>query len=288
MRHLILVVDDNADALRTLIDAIGKDHDVLTAADGLDALVLLETQPVHVLLADERMPNMTGTVLLREVRTRYPSVVRLLFTAGSSEMVLDAINTGLAYRYLPKPYTRPEFRDVIKSACDKYERGTVMTQIADLRTESRVRGELVAGRLDRNDARLEAIGKTLDRVDMTLSGTRHQVASVGTRVAEVEQRVDEELSSPGVDVGKVIEEVRRQQSSLSDHEGDIEGLRAQIAAIQGERSSGKPPPTLVEIEEQGAARGLAIERKAKSGIIVAGAIVASAEVVLEVLKHVWK
>ena len=291
--HTILVVDDNPDVLRLLAAAIGNRYVVITAQDGQCALNLLAAKQVHVLIADERMPNMSGTDLLREVRSRHPQVVRLLFTAGSSEGVLEAINTGLAYRYIPKPYTRPEFRDVIQSACDKYTRGTILSQISDARAENQTRSDRMDGRLTRIEDVVTKNTGLITSLAKNLDAARHQVASVGTRVAEVEHRVDEELSSPGVDVNRVIDEVRRQQSSLADHETDISRLEAQIAAIVGAPKpapdgSSKPPPTLATIAEDGEARGEKTEKAAKRGIVLAGGVVVVGEIVLEVLKHVWK
>jgi signal transduction histidine kinase len=75
---------------------------MLFATGGQEALELLATQSVDVIVADTRMPAMSGTELLAEVRQRHPQVVRLTLS-GLEHDVVARSSIGLAYQCLLKP-----------------------------------------------------------------------------------------------------------------------------------------------------------------------------------------
>ncbi len=130
--HTILVVDDEPrvlDALRrTLRDPIYR---VLTAGDGSEALALIAAGGVDVLLSDIDMPGMNGIELVKEVRRRYPEVVRLLLTGDASlDSALDAINDGEVHRYLVKPWKGPHLRQVLADACARLDELRASAQAA--------------------------------------------------------------------------------------------------------------------------------------------------------------
>ena len=74
-KHQILVVDDDLSVRTTLtmlLEASG--YEVTTAADGFEALALLQAQLPDVLLSDLNMPEMSGFELLSNVRQRFPKL----------------------------------------------------------------------------------------------------------------------------------------------------------------------------------------------------------------------
>lgn len=116
----IITVDDDPQVLeaisRDLRSHYGGAHQVLTASSGQQALELLSRlalrdQPVALIAADQRMPNMTGIELLAEARQFAPSAKFLLLTAyADTDVAIRAINDiGLDY-YLLKPWDPPEER----------------------------------------------------------------------------------------------------------------------------------------------------------------------------------
>ena len=121
-KHTILVVDDEPDVVKSIQDLLRFDYKVLGATRAADGLRLLSEQPVHVVLTDQRMPEMTGVDFLRHLRDVHPDMVRLLVTGYADiRAVIDAINEGNVYRYITKPWEPEELQAVVKEAAERYD-----------------------------------------------------------------------------------------------------------------------------------------------------------------------
>jgi response regulator RpfG family c-di-GMP phosphodiesterase len=121
-KHTILVVDDEPDVVKSIQDLLRYDYKVLGATRAADGLRLLSEQPVHVVLTDQRMPEMTGVDFLRHLRDTHPDMVRLLVTGYADiRAVIDAINEGNVYRYITKPWEPEELQAVVREAVERYD-----------------------------------------------------------------------------------------------------------------------------------------------------------------------
>lgn len=116
----ILTVDDDpmvsAAIARDLRSRYGADYRIVRATSGAEALTVLTKlalrgQPVALIAADQRMPEMTGIEMLAQARTQAPGAKYLLLTAyADTDSAIRAINDiGLDY-YLLKPWDPPEER----------------------------------------------------------------------------------------------------------------------------------------------------------------------------------
>lgn len=122
MTYKMLIVDDETANLRLLERLFSRDYECLTASSGSDAIRLLEQHDVAVLLTDQRMPQMTGIELLRHTSRSRPHMVRILLTGYTDVEVLEeAINSGLVYMYVTKPWDNEALKLKISRACDHYE-----------------------------------------------------------------------------------------------------------------------------------------------------------------------
>ena len=122
-KRRILIVDDEEKiiaALRRLLRREG--YDLVTANSGAEALTLLEADPVPLVISDYRMPGMTGVELLREVRERWPSTLRIILS-GYSEVstIIAAINEGEIYKFISKPWNDEEIKLHVRRALEQYE-----------------------------------------------------------------------------------------------------------------------------------------------------------------------
>ena len=119
-RPVLLTVDDDPAVGRALARDLrrrfGETHRIVRAEDGpsaLDALkeLVLRGEPVAVLLADHRMPGMTGVDFLEQAMDLVPSAKRVLLTAyADTDAAIRAINDVDLDRYLLKPWDPPEER----------------------------------------------------------------------------------------------------------------------------------------------------------------------------------
>lgn len=120
--HTILVVDDEPDVVKSVQDLLRLDYRVLGATRAQAALDILRDEDVHVVMTDQRMPDVTGVEFLRQVQGDYPQAIRLLFTGYADiRAVIDAINHGNVYRYITKPWDPEELEAVIRQAIERYE-----------------------------------------------------------------------------------------------------------------------------------------------------------------------
>ena len=121
-RHTLLVVDDEPDVVQSLQDLLRRDYRVLGATRAREGLRLLHEQPVHVVMTDQRMPEISGIDFLRSVRRHRPDAIRLLFTGYADiKAVIDAINEGHVYRYITKPWDPDELLTILHQAGEQYD-----------------------------------------------------------------------------------------------------------------------------------------------------------------------
>ena len=119
-KERVLVVDDEGNARRALRDILSEEgYEVVEAADGEDALQLMESFAPAAVLADVRMPRMDGITLLRKAREQGSDSVFVMMTAFASvEAAVEAMRAG-AENYLVKPLDVNAVLVVLEKALEK-------------------------------------------------------------------------------------------------------------------------------------------------------------------------
>jgi signal transduction histidine kinase len=121
-KHCLLVVDDEPDLVHSVQDLLRYDYRVLGATRAAEGLRIMEQEPVHIVMSDQCMPEMTGVEFLSRLQKRYPDTVRLLFTAYADiKAVINAINQGMVYRYITKPWEPQDLLAVLRQAAEYYD-----------------------------------------------------------------------------------------------------------------------------------------------------------------------
>ena len=117
----VLYVDDEENNLFSFKATFRIKYHVLTALSGDGALGILDKEQVHIIITDQRMPEMTGVEFLEKVLEKYPDPMRILLT-GYADMnaVIDAVNKGKIFHYLAKPWNEKELDLTIQRAYKKY------------------------------------------------------------------------------------------------------------------------------------------------------------------------
>ena len=113
----VLLVDDEVEFLETLIKRMQRrEVDVDGVGSGEEALTILQENPVDVVVVDVRMPDMDGIEVLREVKTRHPSIEVIMLTGYANiEVAVRGMELG-AFDYLMKPIDIDELLYKIEDA----------------------------------------------------------------------------------------------------------------------------------------------------------------------------
>jgi adenylate cyclase len=113
----ILYVDDEEQNLVSFKAAFRREYNIFTARSGQEGLEVLKKESIHLIITDQRMPEMTGVQFLEQAIATYPETIRIVLTGFSdTEAIVDAINTGRIFRYIHKPWNEDELKLTIESA----------------------------------------------------------------------------------------------------------------------------------------------------------------------------
>ena len=105
----LLIIDDEADVVKTLKRMFRRNYNVFTATSAKDGLDIINSKPIQVIISDQRMPGITGTEFFKEVKKDFPDIVRMILTGYADiEAVIDSINLGNVFRYMAKPWEPEE------------------------------------------------------------------------------------------------------------------------------------------------------------------------------------
>lgn len=188
--YKILIVDDEPDVLHSLFLTFRKHYEVLMAHSGEEALDLLESQDIALVIADQRMPGLSGVQLLAHVKEKYPRIMRIILTGHTDVRdAVDAINRGWVYRYVSKPWDNQELLLTVQQALQHY---TVSREL-----------EAHVGELSRLNRELQQAKEALQQENLALK-----------------QEVDAPLGIPGIvgnseELRKVLDMMRQAAPTLA-------------------------------------------------------------------------
>ena len=178
----ILFVDDESFILSSINRFLRKEqYNKLYAENGLQALDLINSNNVSIVVSDLRMPEMNGLELISEVKKRNPDIVRLILS-GSQDIdpIIESINTGEVFRFIPKPVDPPEFKQILNDAIDYYclrtEREALFNELSIKNEElTRANDELLimAKKLQRSEQELRSMTDAAHDAVFMLDDTGH-------------------------------------------------------------------------------------------------------------------
>lgn len=129
--QLVLYVDDETPNLLTFRYAFEREFRVLTAGSAEEALAILRREDVAILVADQRMPGMTGVELCERARAIRPDAARMIMTAYMDiGAAIDAINRGQVSRYLVKPWREEDVAETLREAIDQRDTERAMRALS--------------------------------------------------------------------------------------------------------------------------------------------------------------
>ena len=132
VRPTILIVDDDVGVRESFEAILAKEYELLVATQGAEALRILATQDINLILLDIRMPGMDGIEVLRRIREMNEQADVVVITAVKSlKTAVDSIKLG-ACDYITKPVDLHEILALIKRVIEKQ---ALMKEVLYLRSE---------------------------------------------------------------------------------------------------------------------------------------------------------
>ncbi len=118
----ILYIDDEEDNLTVFYSTFRRNYKVHLATSGQEGLELMREHEIHLVIADQRMPEMTGIEFLEKIKLKYPECIRMVLTGFTDvEAIIQAINKGRVYRYITKPWSRDDLKITIDHALETFD-----------------------------------------------------------------------------------------------------------------------------------------------------------------------
>jgi two-component system, NtrC family, sensor kinase len=233
MSPKVLFVDDDESNLIVSQAVCGDEFDVLTAADGAEALALMRTHEVAVIVSDQRMPNMTGVELLEQVHLEFPDTARVLVTAYSDvHAAIDAINRGRVRRFLKKPWEPSELKAEILDGLERYS------------TQRRIKE--LERRLIQTE-RVYALGIVAAGIGHEL---RNPISWIATNLSHsLSELADLRRMLDGRDAGRAAAKIDEIQAALQDASTGTERVIEIVSAIQLSMVRPASESELVSLEE---------------------------------------
>lgn len=144
----VLLVDDEQLNLRVLRSFLAERWTVHEAASGAEGLELAARVPLDVVVADQRMPGMTGVEMLTELRRRRPDVAGIVLTGFADLRAMEsAINRANVFRFLRKPCEPADMLEAVDQAAALVVQRRTIEKLV----------ELLAGRSDALRASLDEV-----------------------------------------------------------------------------------------------------------------------------------
>lgn len=207
-RHTILCVDDEKNILQSLKRLLRKeDYRLLTASSGEEGLKVLEENDVHMVISDQRMPEMNGTEFLSAIKTQYPDVLRIILSGYTDvDSITESINKGHIYKFLLKPWNDQNLKLEIKQALEQYD----LIQ-ANKKLDKKV--------IEQNNE-LKEINENLEK----LVQERTKTLEIQNQALELSRAILEDLPFPviGISAEGMIALTNKKTVTLSFNGGSIE------------------------------------------------------------------
>lgn len=187
----ILILDDEELVIHGLNRTL-KTHGyhALTTTKPEKAMDIMMNHNIGVFICDQRMPEMMGNDVLQYAKTHFPDMVRILLTGYSDlNSTISAINNGLIFRYIAKPWKDSEIIDAIKEAYayreEKIKKDYIITNFhleKEMWKETFDELQLILG--NRKNGAMNALLRTMKAKDIELYNHSTRVESLAVKIAE--------------------------------------------------------------------------------------------------------
>jgi response regulator RpfG family c-di-GMP phosphodiesterase len=178
-KPIVFFVDDEPNILKAITRVTNKEpYDVFTFNDPRKALAELDKIEAAVVVADQRMPEMTGTELLEIVKIKYPNTTRMILSGYADiTSILSAINQGKIFYFITKPWKGDELKSAITEAINRHHLITENKRLAELTKRQNQKLLYLNKNLEKKvTERTQKIKQSESQLKEALEGIIHAVA----------------------------------------------------------------------------------------------------------------
>ncbi|MDH5265452.1 MAG: response regulator [Betaproteobacteria bacterium] len=119
----LLLIDDDEGTRQEMLEVLGNTVRMRHASNLAEAVQALDESPASVVISDVRVGKVDVTRLIRLMKQKHPEVVAVVFSGvQDARVVMDLINQGQVYRFVPKPFKPGFLRLVVDSAIKRHRR----------------------------------------------------------------------------------------------------------------------------------------------------------------------
>jgi len=207
MEHIddtILYIDDEVENLRGFQFLFKRYYKIFTASSAEEGFTILEKNKIKLVIADQRMPKMSGVDFFEAIAKTHPDVIRIILTGYSDiEAIIKAINKGRIFKYVTKPWDKDELKLILDNALWSY----------NIAAENK---NLIKSLKEAN-TNLEIVNKKLEEANRTLE---KKVKDRTKEILKQKQEIEKQR-----DLAKLQkEQIEIQNEELKDHRTKLELL----------------------------------------------------------------
>ncbi|MEX2484037.1 MAG: response regulator, partial [Brumimicrobium sp.] len=122
MKHInVLYIDDEEINLEVFKSSFRKMYTIFVALSAKKGFEILDKEEIHVIIADQRMPETSGVSFFEKVKVKYPDTIRIILTAYADyHTAYESINRGFVFRFLQKPWSQESLINTIEDGYKIY------------------------------------------------------------------------------------------------------------------------------------------------------------------------
>lgn len=223
----VLYLDDEAHNLSAFKASFRRKFNVLITESAEEAQALIEKHSPEIIIADHRMPLVTGVEFFERIKDEFPDPIRILLTAyTSSQTVIDAVNKGHIDRYMMKPWDQLMLESTLNSCLEIY----------NTRVELRIKIE----ELEKTNAELNrfvySVSHDLRAPLMSILGLIHlvKIEEQPDEQAKFFDLMDKSVKKMDNYIQTTLEYYRNFKSSLNIEQIDVNAFVTEIIDSMGE------------------------------------------------------
>ncbi|HEX2549036.1 MAG TPA: response regulator, partial [Gammaproteobacteria bacterium] len=204
----ILYLDDEQNNLTAFQATFRRYYTIYTALTAAQAIEIIKTYPIEVILTDQRMPEMTGVKFLEKVREIDPYPIRIIMSAYTDvESIIQSINTGKVFYFITKPWNENDIKQILDGAIKIFQ---LDKKNRSLISQLREKQETLTDLNETLESRIAKRTKELEDAQQQLLYTAH-LAGMSQVATNVIHNVGNILNTVNVSVETLLNKLKNSE-----------------------------------------------------------------------------